>query len=151
MSETRQVRIIGFGNTLRGDDGLGWAAAEALQRQALTGVEILTCHQLTLDLAAWIRPARLAILIDAEAGNSPGQISQREVTFDPNAADTLHHHQSPEGLLAGARALYGAAPRMALLTVCGKSFEFAEGLSPEVSAALPDLLARIEVLIRSAA
>ncbi len=151
MSESGQVRVIGFGNTLRGDDGLGWYAAEHLQQQGLPGVETLTCHQLTLDLADWMNGARLVILIDAKAGQSPGQISQQEIVFDASAADTLHHHQSPKGLLAAVRALYGTAPRLVLFTVCGKDFEFAERLSPEVSAALPNLLAQVEALIRSEA
>jgi len=50
--DAARVLVIGYGNTLRGDDGLGQRAAEALAQRALPdGVEVLSCHQLTIELA----------------------------------------------------------------------------------------------------
>ena len=74
------VVIIGYGNTLRGDDGLGWIAAEFL-----AGVIqpcqawVITCHQLTIDLAEALSKSTLAILIDACVGAEPGLITCDEI------------------------------------------------------------------------
>src|SRR5580704_15594719 len=44
--------VIGYGNPLRSDDALGWHASRLLA-QALAGqeVDVITCHQLTPELA----------------------------------------------------------------------------------------------------
>jgi Ni,Fe-hydrogenase maturation factor len=39
--------VIGYGNTIRSDDGAGQAVAEALATHALPGVRTQTVHQLT--------------------------------------------------------------------------------------------------------
>ena len=44
-----RLLVIGVGNPLREDDGVGWRLAEAL---AQAGVEVHTCHQLLPELAA---------------------------------------------------------------------------------------------------
>ena len=146
MTPAGCVLVIGFGNPLRGDDGLGGrAAAEIAARWP--DVSVLTPQQLTLDLAEPISRARLVLLFDAAAGETPGSIAYRAVTFDPAVAGTLHHHVSPGALLSAVHALYGQAPPMILLTVSGQAFDFAQGLSPAVEATLPDLIARVADLI----
>lgn len=59
--------IIGYGNPLRGDDGLGWHVAQRLAAvlpQHRARIEV--CHQLTPELAEPISRADLVIFIDAE-------------------------------------------------------------------------------------
>ena len=146
MISAGRVLVIGFGNPLRGDDGLGSrAAAEIAARWP--DVSVLTPQQLTLELAEPISRARLVLLIDAAAGDAPGGIACRAVTFDPAAAGTLHHHVAPAALLSAVHALYGQAPPVILLTVSGQAFDFGQGLSPAVETALPDLIARVAGLI----
>jgi hypothetical protein len=54
-----QVLIVGYGNPLRGDDGLGWRAAERLRTVIQdAGVEILALHQLTPELMETLPPRR---------------------------------------------------------------------------------------------
>ena len=50
--KSRKALIIGYGNPLRSDDGFGWHAGRLLA-QALAGqeAEVITCHQLTPELA----------------------------------------------------------------------------------------------------
>lgn len=142
MNVTGRVLVIGYGNPLRGDDGLGCRAAAAIAAR-WPDVSVLTPQQLTLELAEPISRARLVILIDADAGTAPGHIAYRSVAFDPAAAGTLHHHVSPEALVGAAHALYGQAPHVLLVTVGGQTFDVHEGLSPDVEATLPDLLATV--------
>jgi hypothetical protein len=60
----------------------------------------------------------------------------------PDSA-SLTHHVDAQGLLAVAQMLYGHAPETLLFTVSGGSFDGGETLTPAVTAALPELLARI--------
>lgn len=57
--------IIGYGNTLRQDDGVGYRMAETIDRWDLPGVISRSVHQLTPDLAAELASVQRAIFIDA--------------------------------------------------------------------------------------
>ncbi len=146
----RHVLIIGYGNTLRGDDGLGWIAADSLRaRFADRRVTIMTCQQLTMDLSEALSRASLAILLDAQAGDQPGRIARCEIAPASVTSDSLHHHMPPQALLDYTAALYGRAPRMILLTIDGLTYDFGTGLSAAVEAALPHLLSEVEALVQA--
>ena len=52
------VLVIGYGNPLRGDDGIGWSAANALAEGMQDDrVRIVACIQLTPELAESIAQA----------------------------------------------------------------------------------------------
>jgi len=136
--------IIGYGNPLRGDDGIGARAAELLAETPFPdGVQVLVCHQLTIELAPQIAEADRLILIDARATGEPGSIEQCVLTPAIPDRASLTHHIDARGLLAAAQMLYGHAPETMLFTVSGGSFEGGEALSPAVAAALPELLTQI--------
>ena len=72
---TRQALVIGYGNTLRGDDAVGQVVARALAGEAaIEGVEVIACHQLMPELAECIDAADLVVFIDAAADLQPGTI-----------------------------------------------------------------------------
>jgi hydrogenase maturation protease len=125
--------IIGYGNPLRGDDGVGWRVAERL-RAAIhdPDIEILAVHQLTPELMDPISRAGRVIFIDAAAGPVPGEIQERTVEPHAAAGAAFSHHATPAALLAGARTLYGRAPQATLLTVAGADFSLSDDLSPAV-------------------
>jgi hydrogenase maturation protease len=135
--------IIGYGNSLRGDDGIGPLAAERLrERISDPQVEILALHQLTPELMEPISRAGRVFFIDAALGPNPGQIDERPV--HPDAAPrSFTHHATPEGLLAGARALYGAAPPAVLITITAAGFEVGTAISLPVQNALEEVCRRI--------
>src|ERR1035441_10847597 len=68
--------VIGYGNTLRRDDGVGPRVADAVAALALPGVHALACPLLTPELADPVSRARVAIFVDA-AVDAP-----REVQLD---------------------------------------------------------------------
>jgi hydrogenase maturation protease len=128
-----RVLIIGYGNPLRGDDGFGWEAAEQL-RERVSGpdLEILSLHQLTPELMEPIGRAERVIFIDAAVEGEPGEIRERRV--EPAAASTvaMTHYATPEGLLAGARRLYGRAAEGWMITVAGADFSMGAALTVAV-------------------
>ncbi len=132
--------IIGYGNTLRGDDGFGRRAAERL-RDVLDdpGIEILSVHQLTPELIEPVSRAQRVIFLDAAAGPEQGKITVTTLEAG-DAPSGFTHFATPAALLAGAKALYGGAPSGVLITVIGAAFEVGEGLSDPVERALQRLV-----------
>ena len=68
--------VIGYGNTLRGDDGVGPRVAEAIHQLALPGVRALVCPMLTPELADPISRAHTVIFVDA-AVDAPKEVQLR--------------------------------------------------------------------------
>jgi hydrogenase maturation protease len=135
--------VIGYGNRLRCDDGVGQYAALILACfVSLENSEFITCHQLTPELVEPVSRADLVIFIDACEGDTPGQITRRRVS-PAKTEGAFTHNVSPETLLAGAFELYGRSPRALLYTVTGQEFGYGEWLSQAVQAALPRLLKEI--------
>jgi hydrogenase maturation protease len=137
-----RVLILAYGNPLRGDDGLGWHAAQALAGE-IDGetVRVLFCEQLTPDLAETASACRRIIFIDASVSEAPGVVSCRRLKPSSGSPGSFTHEISPEGLLAWTRALFGSTPDASLVSVGAESFEFGQGLSPSVAKSLPALLA----------
>jgi hydrogenase maturation protease len=139
--------VVGYGNPLRGDDGVGWHAAAALAADPrLADTDVITGHQLTPELAEDIAKARLAVLVDARLGDTPGYVCIREVA--PAPGPSWSHHVRPEDVVGLARALFGAAPQVFLVTVTGSRFDYGTQLSPVVRDCLPRVLTVVEAALR---
>jgi hydrogenase maturation protease len=140
-----RILIVGYGNPLRSDDGLGWRAAEVLsQAFSWPNVEVTACHQLTPELAADLQHADAVIFIDAAQGGQPGELKCEPVTS--RAEDIGSHQLSQAGILALAEQLYRAKPLAFAVSLCGECFDHGTALSATVEAALPQLLERVEEL-----
>ncbi|NWG16453.1 MAG: hydrogenase maturation protease [Chloroflexi bacterium] len=143
-----RVLIVGYGNPLRGDDALGWHAAQQLSENIRRqDVEILTCHQLTPELAERLSRSERVIFIDAACVGVPGEVSQQRVSPAVSAAVDFTHHFDVPALLACTQILYGVCPQAVLCSVAAESFELTESLSPAVEAAVPELLERVYRLL----
>jgi hydrogenase maturation protease len=139
---TGRLLVIGYGNPLRGDDGVGWRAAERLAQDAAArpGLEVIACQQLTPELAESLSHADRAVFIDAAAEGVPGAVSREVVEPADPGPEAFSHHLEPAGLLGMAQALYGHCPDARLITVVGERFDYSETLSPGVAAALDSVL-----------
>lgn len=142
-----QILIVGYGNPLRRDDGVGWRAVEALSLNLpFPEIEIIVRHQLAPELADNLRYADLVIFIDAAQGGQPGELTCEPLTLQQG---TIRSHQlSPAHLLALAQQLYGATPRAFAVSLCGECFDHGATLSASVEAGLPKLIALVESLAR---
>jgi hydrogenase maturation protease len=142
------VLVIGYGNPLRGDDGLGWYVAELLADDPrLHGAQVLRLHQLVPELAENVSRASLVVLVDAAEDGDPGSVSVRRVRPRPPAPATWSHHLDPETLAELAEALYGASPPMVLVTVAAGSLTEADHLSIPLQQALPEVVEAVAEVI----
>jgi hydrogenase maturation protease len=149
----RRPLVIGYGSTLRRDDGVGVRAAEILADDArLAGADVLAVHQLTPELALDIGAASLVVLIDADVTAQPGSVSMRRlstvhvVTGTPEPGASSHHVGAAE-LMALARELTGHAPEGVAVAVGVEDLGMGDGLSPAVEAALPDIVDLVAGLV----
>ena len=130
--------MIGYGNSLRRDDGLGWHVAERLADDPrLHGVTVLRCHQLTPELALDISSATLVVLVDASLGPPAGTFTVSHVERIDGSATTWSHRLSPASLVSMAEELYGRAPDVFVISGGVQSLDVGDQLSPVVEASLP--------------
>lgn len=136
--------VIGYGNTLRSDDGVGPRVAEAVEALRLPGVSTLICQQLSPEHAEPISCADRVVFVDAAVDES------REVQFrELEPGDTtqlMAHAADPRTMLALARDVFGHAPKAWWLTIPVIRLEFGETLSPLARRGRDEAVARIRSL-----
>jgi len=151
MSET--IRIIGVGNPLMGDDGVGIAAVERLAALPLpAGVEALDGGTGGLTLLELMAGAETVILLDAvEMGLAPGSIARFDAgaiaAEEGGAGLSLHEAALPEVFALG-REMDLLPPRLVVFGVEPASVERRLGLSPAVAAAVEPLVERVLAELR---
>jgi hydrogenase maturation protease len=133
----RHALIIGIGNPLRGDDGLGWAVAEELSRDGDTSCDIHMVHQLTPELAERMARVRLVVMIDASHEGEPGELRIRPLSPSAELSAVGTHYTTPEELAALTTIVYGHCPPIVVITVTGANFSIGEHLSSIVAPKIP--------------
>jgi len=142
-----RLLILGYGNPLRGDDGVGWHAVHRLrERSAELDADVMSCHQLTPELAEAVSRAERVIFIDARVGPTPGTVEVSEVAAGAPEYPTFSHHLDAATLVALVQGLYGRAPEAWILAVTGESFAYTDQLSASVQSSLPELTRQVETL-----
>jgi hydrogenase maturation protease len=140
--------VLGLGNVLLRDEGLGVWVAEALRRGFAfpEGVSILEGGTLGLDLLPWLDSVERLLVIDAvRLGRAPGAIVRLEGDEVPAALDVkLSPHQiGVQDLLAAAHLMGREPPSIVLWGMEPGRLDPGTGFSPAVARALPRLQTEI--------
>lgn len=148
MSERTSLLVLGLGNLLLEDDGIGSAAVALLDDRytAPWGVRVLDGGTLGLSLLPYLEDADAVILVDAiKAGTAPGTLVRLDGDeVGPAVATRLSPHQvGVADLLDGARWLDRYPQRVVLVGLVPESMELAVGLSARIRPALPALVDEI--------
>ena len=120
--------VIGYGNALRRDDGVGPKVAEAVAALGLPGVRALACALLTPELAEAVSQASVVIFVDA-AVDAPREVQMRKLE-PAGSSQIMAHAASPATLLALARDVFGHAPEGWWLTIPAEDLGIGEEFSP---------------------
>ena len=146
------ILVIGYGNTLCSDDGVGPRVAEGVAAWHLPRVKTIITHQLAPELADEIARADMVIFVDADASCAPDM--QGVVIESMGAATagslTMTHVAHSRDLLALVATLYHHQPPAVLVSVPAIHFELGETLSACAERGLADALRAIRVLIDTA-
>jgi len=136
-----RLLIVGYGNPLRGDDGVGWRVADQLAKFVGESAQVLAVHQLTPELAEPISEVDLVIFVDASYDGEPGTWTCESIRPNPNGPDSFTHYFTPMSLLSYARAVFNASPKALLISVAGSSFDCGKELSSGVAGVVPEIVA----------
>jgi hydrogenase maturation protease len=156
--------VVGVGNELRADDGVGQVVAKALWSQrhglpALASAAVIWSAQLVPEIALDLSCASFAVFVDAAYdGRAPGSVHLSQ--FDSEVTSKDRRRQvadafgcwvdlSPTALLSLSAELFGATPPAALVTVSVDVPTIGVGLSPLVRAAVPIAVRVVEAAIAS--
>ena len=150
-----RVLVLGVGNPLLGDDGIGAAAIHRLRQEPLPrGVEVFDAGTSTIDVLADLARFERVIVIDAvrAAGAVPGTV----VEFDLATAEVegagpafSAHEFELGGLKALAAALGVKLPPVHVVGLVPVEVELGQGLSPAGMAALGPIVERVLRLVRA--
>lgn len=143
-----RLLILGLGNLLCADDGVGVRAAAVLAREYTLpeGVRVLDGGTLGLQLLGELAAAEAVILVDAVRADAPAgtvvALAGDEVA--PAVRERLSVHQVGVADLLDALELIDRAPRFVhLVGVVPRSLELSVACSTEVERAIPALVERV--------
>jgi hydrogenase maturation protease len=148
------ILILGIGNTLLTDEGVGVRVMQALEER-LAGredLEFMDGGTMSFSLAAPIAEHRSLIVIDAaEMGSPAGSVA----VYEGDAMDRFLgsnrkrsvHEVALIDLMAVALLEGLLPPRRALVAIQPQQLDWGQDLSPPVAAALEVACARVEQLI----
>jgi hydrogenase maturation protease len=137
------VLVLGIGNLLLGDEGVGVHVVRRLEQAPLPpGVAVLDGGTGGLHLLSCFTEHPALVVLDATIdGRPPGSVTRLQPRFASDYPRTLVAHDIGLKDLVDAAQVLGVRPRIELVTVsigdgCGMSLE----LSAPVAAAVPQAL-----------
>lgn len=144
-NEPHKTLVIGFGNTLRSDDGAGPVVAKRLAHRLAaehaSGVVALSVMQLLPELAEDISCSKCVIFIDASVKVPVGRLDT--VRVHPHRQEEhpsrLGHHETPERLMALCEKVFGNVPPAFVLAIGAASLEVGSHLSRPVKPVVREL------------
>jgi len=146
--------VIGYGNSLHGDDGFGRLVADSLTEQNQNQeIAIISNQQLCPELAESISRAEGVIFVDASIDVPAGQVNCKKLRLkerEQSRCSSYTHFYLPETLMQTTGAIYGYAPPAWLYTVGGRKFGLGETASPEIKKLVPKVIKLILSRIRAA-
>jgi hydrogenase maturation protease len=135
--------VLGLGNTLHSDDGIGPQAIERLRSdpRVPADVSLIEGGTLGLELLTYIWDCSYLLVLDAvDVGQAPGtlvRMSGQELQTLPGTGSV--HQLGVADLLVALRVLASRTPEVVLLGVQPANTEWGTELSPAVAAVLPAL------------
>jgi hydrogenase maturation protease len=135
--------VLGLGNTLHSDDGVGPQAIELLRNDPRmpADVALIEGGTLGLELLTYVWDCSYLLVLDAvDVGQPPGalvRMSSQEVQTLPGKGSV--HQLGVADLMVALRVLASRTPEVVLLGVQPASTEWGTELSPAVAAVLPAL------------
>lgn len=143
--------ILGCGNLLLKDEGVGVHLVEYLRGKALPeGVELIDGGTAGFELVDFIQKAEKVVIVDAvKGGGNPGDIyCFSSEDFDTEAAPKTSLHDITLKDIFKTAQEFGPLPKIRIIGVEPKIIEYGTELSPEIKRVLPKVseLALKEIL-----
>ena len=150
MATSPTILVLGIGNYLMGDEGVGVHAIKALEREEIPpGVVLLDGGTGGFHLLSYLQDYPIVLLIDATMdGGAPGTVRVLRPKFASDFPRALSAHDIGLRDLIESAILTGKLPDIRLLTVSiGDLNDMKTELSPEVSAAIPAVVSSVKEIL----
>jgi hydrogenase maturation protease len=143
--EVKHVLILGLGNPLLGDEGIGVRVVEELKGLKLPdGVTVVEGGTAGLGLIGLMEGYQRVLIVDAaDMGHPPGRVvrfTPLEAQFKTAEAPLSLHQIGLGEVLALAEALEVAPAELVIIGIQPSRIEGGVGLSPEVQGAIPQII-----------
>jgi hydrogenase maturation protease len=140
--------VLGLGNPLQGDDGVGIRVVEELERRQLPDhVEVMDGGTPGVGLINLMEGRSRVVIVDAaEMDRAPGEVVRfrvEDVKLTGSSARFSLHRSGVAEALALAEALGVPLPEIVVYGVQPAQVGWGEGLSSETAAAIPALVETI--------
>jgi hydrogenase maturation protease len=153
MADTQRKMVLGLGNILNRDEGVGVHALRALEAQLgrPAGVEFVDGGVLGLNLLPLVEECSHLLILDAaDAGQAPGtlvELARDEIPLY-SGVKLSQHQVTFQEVLALAKIRDGLPPYLYLIGVQPADLSIGLDLSPTVAATIPRLLERAGAVLR---
>ena len=125
----RKICIIGYGNPLRRDDGIGAFVAENLRNAVGRSTRILAFQQLDPIALEEVQETDVIILVDATVEDLDRGIRWKRVRSERLRFSHTTHHMRPADFVGLLDALYHRTPETWVISVKGEDFGHGAGLT----------------------
>ena len=139
--------VLGLGNTLMGDDGVGVRVVEQLQGLDI-GAEVVNGATAGLSLLEKLNGYKRVVVVDAvDMGKAPGSVarfSAEELLGLPESQNFSLHEMGLVEVLKIGRSLNEDFDNLTVIGVQPKDLNQGEKLSPEVGEKIPEVIELIK-------
>ena len=145
MSNEGQILIVGVGNELLSDDGIGVHAIRKLQEEPIPGVVMAEIGTAILHGLHFLEsPERVLVIDAARGGHAPGTIYLFDAAEHARLKAPASIHAMGLREAAGCLLTHKSVPPITVLGIEPETLDYGMNLSAPVRAALPQvvLLAR---------
>jgi hydrogenase maturation protease len=148
---TDRTLVVGVGNPLRRDDGVGAAVVDALAGAApevtAPAVTLRIMHSLLPELAEDVARYTRVIFVDAADEPAPGTGVQVRTVGTGLGNPVRGHTYNPSDVLALAALLGTRLPRAWVVTVPAADLGLGRGLSRTTAGLVPDAVRAVRALL----
>ena len=152
MSSDNKILILGIGNVLMGDEGVGVHAIKELEKETFPpNVTLLDGGTGGFHLLEYLQKYPRIIMIDATMdGKLAGTISLIEPKFATDFPKSLSAHDIGLRDLIESTAVLGELPKMYLITITIDSIQSMQiELSPEIEKQIPAVVGKVKEVLNN--
>jgi hydrogenase maturation protease len=149
--DARGIVVVGLGNSYRSDDGVGVAAAAAIDDLALPHVRVVTGVVEPLSLLEAWSGAELAVVIDGAVvtPSTPGRVRRSTMGGVADSVEKLSSHSVDVSRTHALGQVLGRVPdALVVFTIEVAYTGHGIGLTPQVAAAIPEVVGMAVVEIK---
>jgi hydrogenase maturation protease len=146
MDDSKPIRILGVGNVLCSDDGLGPYAIKVLEAQFAfpEGVEVIDVGTPGLDFTPYLADAGMVIVLDTVKGEeAPGSLRllrDREIVAKPPPSRMSPHEPGLREALMATELSDSSPEEILLIGVVPESTDGGTKLTDAVRTAVPEVV-----------